>query len=160
MSGASLAPIWVPALGVLLIAGAAWIHARLERPWITAAALLVLAVCVEAANRTLYRSGYPQVHLFLSVVSVVALVLALRQLVSRVPLAPLWPSAATLGLALVLAFGLAAPSQRWIVATHGVHTRHLVRVVREALDTDHDGYSAAIGGPDCNDRNARVHPLA
>ncbi len=160
LPGASLAPIWVPAAGFVFVAAAAYAHARLARLRLTAALLLALALAVEAANRTLYRSGYPHVHLFLSVVSVTATVLALRGLVRRVPFARVLPAAAIFGLGLALAFGLARPSQRWVVATHGVHTRHLVRVVRSALDLDHDGYSAALGGPDCDDADARVHPLA
>lgn len=36
----------------------------------------------------------------------------------------------------------------------------ILRLTQSALDFDHDGYSALLGGGDCDDFNAAVHPMA
>jgi arylsulfatase A-like enzyme len=36
----------------------------------------------------------------------------------------------------------------------------LLRVARRFADRDHDGYAARLGGGDCNDRDAKIHPGA
>lgn len=42
----------------------------------------------------------------------------------------------------------------------GKGSRILVSVGRRLIDRDHDGYSAFLGGPDCDDRDPRVNPDA
>jgi arylsulfatase A-like enzyme len=65
-----------------------------------------------------------------------------------------------LGLTWALPRGLADKDDRKLVATQGSHARHLARVVRLAFDRDRDGAATVLGGGDCNDDQAAVHPAA
>ncbi|HWN68712.1 MAG TPA: MopE-related protein, partial [Haliangium sp.] len=65
-----------------------------------------------------------------------------------------------LGLIWALPRGLVDKDERKLVATQGTHARQLARVVRLAFDGDRDGASTMLGGGDCNDGQAAVHPTA
>jgi arylsulfatase A-like enzyme len=57
-------------------------------------------------------------------------------------------------------YGLRTPADRDALATFGDQSRDLVRVWRSILDFDRDGYSALLGGGDCDDFDASRHPGA
>src|SRR5262249_8558818 len=59
-----------------------------------------------------------------------------------------------------LRFGFATNSSRQVVANHLTTARRLVRFIREHVDLDGDGFSAVLGGPDCNDFDSKINPLA
>src|SRR5262249_60562525 len=59
-----------------------------------------------------------------------------------------------------LRFGFATNSSRRVVANHWTTARRLVRFIREHVDLDGDGFSAVLGGPDCNDFDSKINPLA
>ena len=68
LPGAAAAPYLVPLAGWLLVAlavriGSAWYGDRTPLRRATLSAALLFAACaMEWANRTLYRSGYPEIH--------------------------------------------------------------------------------------------------
>lgn len=152
-----------------------------------ALALLSLAV-VEYGNRGFLVREYADVHAFLTLASVLlagaAVYLGARAAatVSAPTSATIdgWPAsvraflftrrarlaalalAGALAVSVVLAilWGLSARADRWTVATRGMHARQLARVLRDALDLDGDGYARALGGGDCDDRDARTNPAA
>ena len=176
LPGASSAHLWVPIVGFLALAAALWLGQRLlsMRPsWRGAAALLMtgLVIVTELANRRLFRSEYADLHAFLIVVALVAAALAgLMVWTFWRPDPPAgdrrWASVAiaivaamiAVSFLVVLGQGFAAKRDRWATATRGCHARHLARVIRELVDFDGDGYSAVLGGGDCNDRDAAINP--
>jgi arylsulfatase A-like enzyme len=156
---------------------------------ITAGALAGGTLLVEAANRTLYTSEYADVHAFLVVVSCVLATLAVRALAGAAPALPDHASdltsggvsgralrdgatawrpglqlalAALVGTSLIAALpgGMADKDDRKRVAAHGTNARHLARVARLAFDRDDDGAATVLGGGDCDDGRAAVHPAA
>jgi choline-sulfatase len=70
-------------------------------------------------------------------------------------LAPLLMSALGLRSASSLSFREAVTLER----SSGL-TRGSLRIARSSTDADGDGFSSRFGGGDCDDRSARVHPLA
>ncbi len=56
--------------------------------------------------------------------------------------------------------GAPAPATRTALTDATVGAHFLVRVGRALRDKDGDGYSAFLGGPDCDDSNAAVNPDA
>lgn len=56
----------------------------------------------------------------------------------------------------------APPSQRVVKLLTGESrgAGPLVAMARKLVDRDHDGYSALLAGPDCDDRNPAIHPNA
>jgi arylsulfatase A-like enzyme len=173
LPGAAWGTLWVPALGwaavsVLLLAGARLVRSGRRARAAVSLALVSVAVLAEFANRSLYRSEYPDVHAFLVALSLVSLALAAR--VAAGPAAPggtgvvvarAVAAAVVLGaLHPTIAYGLESPESRWAVATRGTHTRELVRIVRAQFDRDGDGYSRVLGGGDCDDDDPNIHPGA
>ncbi len=167
LPGASVAPVAVPALGVLAIAAAIRLagvvvsDGRASRRVALGAALAVAALGFELVNRTMFRSGYPDVHLALTVATLALLARALAVGTGAEPPAPA-VRAVTGTLALAAAgvaavWGLAAPVDRAAVATGGGDSRHLVRAARALVDLDGDGVSAILGGGDCADRDPARH---
>jgi arylsulfatase A-like enzyme len=63
---------------------------------------------------------------------------------------------------LPLVFLRGEPSSRTsvLLTEHTAGARVLVNVGRKLVDSDGDGYSPFLGGPDCDDSNADVHPGA
>ncbi|HEY8377020.1 MAG TPA: sulfatase-like hydrolase/transferase [Nannocystis sp.] len=152
----------------------------IRRRRLIAAALGLFAVACEYVNRTFLRSEYPDVHTFLLVGTCGGFGLALwlgftrpwryDQKERRVPVAQGRALALAALISAVMAvtanfvacvqLGLRDPSSRFVVATRGMHTRLLARVVRDLVDRDGDGHSPALGGADCDDTNPDVHPEA
>src|SRR5690349_17742595 len=67
--------------------------------------------------------------------------------------------AAVLLLAVTLAAG-AAEAPREAAVAHTALAGPIARVIRRAGDLDHDGHSRLLGGGDCDDGDASVHPGA
>ena len=166
LPGASLAPVAVPVAGWLavataVLAGGALLRARPGSRLPLVAAMVVAAAALAVANRALFRSGYPDLHLALSVATLVLLALALGLGLGRPPVAA--RTRAATGALVVAAtvaaavLGFARPADRMRVATRGDDARHLVRAARAVLDLDRDGYSALFGGGDCDDLDPARH---
>jgi hypothetical protein len=178
LPGASLAPIWLPAIGVIGLAGTIAAGRRiLARPTrlrraLVAAPLLLLAALLELADRRLYTSQYPDLHAFLIPTITVLVAAAVRAQLAPSPPVPAsrqrariiaWfivTAAVVLGSVLSLIGGLGRDESRWTIATRGSHGRHLVRVVRSWFDGDGDGFARVLGGGDCDDNNPHVNPGA
>ena len=64
-----------------------------------------------------------------------------------------------LGLAMMLGFGASAATIKAATAYSGLGGP-IAAAVRRGFDRDRDGYSWALGGGDCDDGDARVHPGA
>ncbi len=183
LPGAAAAPYVLPLLGYLGLVLVVWIGARLlevgsasaalpvlrRRRRLAGLALLLLAAALELANRSLFRSEYPDIHTFLVMAACVSLGVALRLLLLAPDRGPgrrsaLLLTALTLGasanFALCLSSGLQSPESRLAVATRGNHTRMLVRLVRGLSDRDGDGFAAILGGADCDDHDPAIHPDA
>ena len=172
LPGAAWAPLWLPLVGVA-VTTVVLHHADVtassprRRRAAIGTGLAAAAVLTELVNRNVKSSELPDLHTGLVVVTMVGLVLALRCLVK-----PVRASARTrrarllligftlLGGTLALKFGLRDADDRWKIATNGTHARLLVRAARGLVDMDGDGYSAALGGADCDDRDAARHPAA
>lgn len=153
----------------------------IRRRRVIAGLALAGALGLEWINRNVQRSEYPDLHTLLLVCTCLGLgagtwllaarpwrfdphaerrlaVATSRALVLALLIAAVLVVAAN--LAACLAVGLSSSDARWTVTTRGMHTRLLVRVARGLVDRDGDGHSAALGGSDCDDRNADVHPGA
>jgi hypothetical protein len=164
---AKQAPFLLPPVLWLLCAAAIAIGRRLGDDKI-GRAIRVLAVAgvlggVVWAERHVLGTGYAKLHMG-ATVGVVALAgIAIR--VARTGTVPYVIASALAGLAIgtaaaAIAYGLADPTDRAILATYGDQSRDLVRVWRGMFDRDHDGSSALLGGGDCNDSDPTVHPGA
>lgn len=180
LPGASSAPIWVPAVGAVAVAGAfAVAHLMLSRPgggWraLVAALCFLGAAAVEVADRRFYPSGYPDLHAFLVPTAVALTAAAIRValgggqpalhrqrgLAVGVVVWALTAALVVVGVGLSLHGGLSDPDNRWTLAKRGSHGRHLVRIVRDRFDGDGDGISPILGGGDCDDDNPAINPAA
>jgi arylsulfatase A-like enzyme len=52
------------------------------------------------------------------------------------------------------------PRSLALVAEESMGAKVLLRAARRFADRDHDGYAGRLGGGDCNDKNATIHPGA
>lgn len=175
LPGASVAPIVVPLLGVVALVpclrlGEVFTRARAHRAF-CAVVLLFATFAIDVVNRHAKRSEYPDVHTLLLVAACVCGGLAVRLGLdavrggrTRSPFAVVLPAVLALVVAValpaVMSFGLATQEAKWTVATSGMHTRLLVRVARSGFDFDGDDHSALLGGGDCDDSDATIHPGA
>ncbi|WAS99439.1 sulfatase-like hydrolase/transferase [Nannocystis punicea] len=152
----------------------------IRRRRLIAAVLGLGAVACEYVNRSFLRSEYPDLHTMLVVGAVAAAGLSLwlgftrpwryDQVERRAPVAQGRALALAGLISAVMAvvanlvacvqLGLRDPDTRFVVATQGMHTRLLARVVRALVDADGDGHSPALGGADCDDTDPQVHPEA
>ena len=166
LPGASVAPVVVPVVAWLAIAAAVFtggvlVRARPASHVPVALALALAAIGVDAANRMLFRSGYPDLHLTLTFATLTLGAVALGLGLARPPVS--WQvRAATAvvaaGLTIAAAvLGLDDAGDRKLVATRGEDARHLVRAARAVLDLDRDGSSAFFGGGDCDEGDAARH---
>jgi hypothetical protein len=164
---AKAAPWILPPVLWLLAAGALAIGRRFGEDLI-GRSIAVLAVAgalggIVWAERHVLGSGYPTAH-----VGATVFVIALAGLGLRVVYTgnvPFLVAAGLAGLALgtsvaSLVYGLDDASDRAALATMGDQSRDLVRLWRLAFDRDDDGNSPVLGGGDCDDGDARVHPGA
>jgi arylsulfatase A-like enzyme len=55
---------------------------------------------------------------------------------------------------------LAEPASRFAISEHSGSTRVAIRTLRSGFDADGDGYATVLGGGDCDDDDAGVHPGA
>jgi len=179
LPGAGSGDLWFPALAFALLAVAVSFAGRIAGGWLglaprttralLAGVLVLFAVVVELANRRFYRTEYPRVHTLMVVASCVALAVAARVAFSGAGPMP-WRRTAVVrgaltavvvgGLALALGLGLGREADRWALATHGNDGRHLVALARHLMDRDGDGFSAALGGGDCDDGDPAISPAA
>lgn len=129
--------------------------------------LLALLVVQLAAHATIL-GGYPDLLATSTLLSSGAATLLFLFLLPAKLVAGTWPARVTVFAALLpvvalvwlLGSGLESPKQRWELVFRKGHTAHLVELVRRPFDSDRDGYSSVLGGGDCNDANARIHPSA
>jgi Sulfatase/Putative metal-binding motif len=175
LPGAAWAQYWLPlvllaALVPVLRVGELLVRRRRLADAL-AITLLAATVLLELVDRRVKRSEYPDVHTLLLVVECVTAGLGVRLLAAprgRWPDArPRWVHGmraailvTAVAFVMVLRGGLASPEARMTIATAGMHARMLVRLCRSALDLDADEYSAVLGGGDCDDLDAEVHPGA
>ncbi|MFO0576328.1 MAG: sulfatase [Polyangia bacterium] len=138
---AAWAPLWLPLLGWLGVAAALALARPVLRwpsgPRALGLLLYVAVLLIELANRSLYRSEYPDVHAALVLIAVALAALALHVFMLRASLAitaPRHGALATVALAGVLlalaAHGLADARVRWALTTRGSHGRHLARLLQ------------------------------
>lgn len=167
LPGAAWAPVAVPLVGWLAIAVALAVGRRLldrgQPGWraAVAAALVVGAVALTLGNRIVFRTGYPDVHLTVTLASLALLAVAIRTVAAGAPL-PRSSRAALVACAvaaLVVTAGraLTSAADRQVVATRADDTRQLVRVARTLVDVDGDGVAAILGGGDCDEGDPGRH---
>jgi len=130
---------------------------------VVGAGLAVAALGLWGVNRSMFRSGYPDLHTGLTLTEVVVLGVAIRVFVAgRVGWRARGLVAAATAVAAIAAcvLGLATEADRRTLLTRGDDGRHLVRLWREVFDRDHDGAAGVLGGGDCAEGDARIHPGA
>jgi choline-sulfatase len=166
---AAEAPVLVP-LGVWLLTAGAIAIGRLVLTSgdLPGRAIGVMAVAgaiggVVWVVRNVLRAGYPNAHAGATLAVIVLAGIAVR--IARRKTIPALVTAAVAGLVIGLAgsaawYGLGRPADRQLLATYGDQARDLVRVWRAIADLDRDGSSALLGGGDCNDLDASIHPGA
>jgi hypothetical protein len=166
LPGASVAPYVVPLVLWLVIAatvlvGGLLVRGRPASHVPVAIALAFGALVIDIANRKLFRSGYPDLHLGLTFATITLGAVALGIGAAKPPVAAF----VRIGTAVVVAalvigaavFGLDGAADRKIVATRADDARHLVRAARAVLDFDGDGSSKFFGGGDCDEGDPTRH---
>ncbi len=125
--------------------------------------LLISAGAMCYVDRVMYVGLYPDPHNALGAGSILALALGMLLCARPLRLRTIGLHEATL-LALIGSVPLWATLRAEDNQFHAFGQRPwslaLLRSVRAVLDMDRDGASALLGGGDCNDANAHVHPLA
>ncbi len=162
-------PVIVPLVAWLATAAAIAIAARVLRAGDLIARAAVICALGGAAGGLVWTSrhvlgtGYADAHAGATLaVLVIAGVLVRVAWRGRLPA---WVATAVAGIAIVAAgiacaFGLRDSADRARLQTYGDQGRDLVRVWRGVLDLDRDGASALLGGGDCDDLDASIHPGA
>ena len=163
---ASWMPILVPLaiwIGIALaITAGDRLLARGHRA-VVAALVAGAAVALWWINRAVFPSGYLDAHAGVTIAEVVLAGVAVR-VVARGPAgrtAQVATVVAVAAAALIACIaGLAASGDRRILAVHGDDGRHLVRVWSNLADLDGDGVAGVLGGGDCAETDATIHPGA
>jgi arylsulfatase A-like enzyme len=129
-------------------------------------AVLALAGAIGAivwTERHVLGAGYPGAH----VGATLALLVLAGTMLRVIYPWPFWYGLAAVvaGLALgtgtaAMCYGLGAMADRARLSQAGDQSRDLVRMWRQLLDFDRDGSSALLGGGDCDDADAAIHPGA
>lgn len=167
LPGAAIAPYAIPVVAYLLTAGLVWIGSKIgdDRMW-RATALLVCASALGGVvwlGKHVLGRGYPDAHAGGTVAAIVLAGICAKlawtggahRYVGAVLVA------ATLGsFAGALRYGLRSPYDRAKLDAIGDGGRDLVHIVRWPFDRDGDGASTVLGGGDCDDGDARIHPGA
>ena len=160
------------ALAVALSGLGAWLVHR-ARPWLegdprrrvplVASFLGILTATVVALDRTVLVRLYEELHLALGLGACFG-----AQLVVLCVLRPAetrWPrwfrrpaaSGLALGLGLVVTAVPTVPEVHALALERTAIHAKVLRLARALLDLDRDGYSALLGGGDCDDHNPAVH---
>ncbi|MEO6773160.1 MAG: sulfatase-like hydrolase/transferase [Kofleriaceae bacterium] len=166
---AKQAPVLVPLAGWLGCAAAIAIGGRLVRDGDRMArsiAIMAVAGVIGAlvwVERHALGAGYANAHAGITIALIVLAGIAIR--VARPGNAPALVAATLAGIVVATAiaasaYGLRRATDRRLLAEAGDQTRDLVRVWRGLIDLDRDGSSAILGGGDCDDLDARIHPGA
>lgn len=159
-----------PYLLVIAVTGAAvaattWL-ARAEPRHLSQIVLVGIALLAFAADLSVGRYWYIELHEVASVVMIAAVLsatLPLHTLLSRWPPARLGRTLAiSMGCALLWLFGVdhALPSWRSLAIADAQSARAYGDVLRALVDFDGDGYSPVLWGGDCDDRDPAFHPGA
>lgn len=123
------------------------------------------AIGLFIADRRIYVGLYPSAHQWLRAAALFLATLTLALVLCLPGLSRLrFPSRVGLGLAVVSGALLALPFAKrgadlFALTTHP-WSADALRLSHLLLDLDRDGYSAVLGGGDCNDFNPRIHPGA
>ncbi|MDB4968125.1 MAG: hypothetical protein JWN44_3814 [Myxococcales bacterium] len=122
------------------------------------AALLVVGAVLSVDWRVIDFGPAESLAIYFVLQALFALVLQRRR-----PAAPLvaggWAILAALLVITWFGFGGNARALAF-AGEESMGEKVLLRVARRAADRDHDGYAGRLGGGDCNDHDARVHPGA
>jgi arylsulfatase A-like enzyme len=166
LPAAGAMPYVLPVAAWLGVALAIWLGDKaVARGWRrgAGAVIAVATIALWFANRTMFRSGYPDLHAGLTLVEIAMLGVAIRLVVDgQVRWAARGAVTGVAAIAAVVAclVGLDAAADRRALATTGDDARHLVRLWRAALDRDGDGSASVLGGGDCAEGDAAIHPGA
>ena len=166
---AKQAPILVPLAGWLGTAVAIAIGRRVLRDGdMMARSIAIMAVAgvlgaLVWVERHVLRTGYANAHAGITLALIVLAGIAIR--VARRGNVPTVIAATLAGIVIgtaiaASAYGLRAAPDRRVLAEGGDQARDLVRVWRGLVDLDRDGSSAILGGGDCDDFDASIHPGA
>ena len=159
---------WIMPLVIWLATAAAIALGRWLAPDRMGRSILILALagaigCVVWVERHVLGAGYPGAHIG-ATLAILALAGATLRVSYRGPCSPSFAAAvAALALgtgAAAMGYGLDHAGDRQRLSVFGDQSRDLVRLWRGVLDFDRDGSSALLGGGDCNDRDASIHPGA
>ena len=163
------------ALAVALSGLGAWLVHR-ARPWLegdrrrrvplVAALLTIVTATIVALDRTVLVRLYEELHLAFGLGACFGAQLVVLCILP--PAETRWsrparhPAAS--GIALVLGLAVTAvptvPEIYALALERTVIHAKVLRLARALLDLDRDGYSAVLGGGDCDDHNPAVHPGA
>ena len=166
LPGASIAPIALPTGAWLALAGVVWAGDRMVaagRRGVVAALAVAACLGLWLANRSLFRSGYPDIHTGLTLTEIVLAGVAVRVAAAGTTR---WPAriavalVVTVGAIAACLLGLDDPSDRSAIATRADDGRHLVRLWRAGFDRDGDGAASVLGGGDCAEGDPAIHPGA
>ncbi len=159
---------WIAPLAIWLATAAAIALCRWLAPDRMGRSILILALAgviaaVVWVERHVLGAGYPGAHLGATLAILVLAGAGVRQIYrgpcSMYLAAVLAAVALGTGVA-ALGYGLASPADRQRLSVLGDQSRDLVRLWRGLLDLDRDGSAAVLGGGDCADRDAAIHPGA
>jgi arylsulfatase A-like enzyme len=159
---------WITPLVIWLATAAAIALGRRLAPDRMGRSILILALGgaisgVVWGERHVLGAGYPGAHVG-ATLAILVLAGAVLRVIYRGPCSP-YVAAVIAALALgfgaaAMGYGLDRGGDRQRLSVFGDQSRDLVRMWRGVLDFDRDGSSALLGGGDCNDRDASIHPGA
>ncbi|MGE0551157.1 MAG: sulfatase-like hydrolase/transferase [Kofleriaceae bacterium] len=162
-------PILAPIAAWLGLAGVLAIWHRLGRDGDQVSRAIAILMCAGVVGatawiqRNVFRGGYPGGHIGATLVIIIAVGCAVR-IARRKPIAPAIAGilvAMTLASTLAALFnGLSDRDDRALLTNRGEHGLYLVRLWRTMLDRDGDRSAPLLGGGDCDDHNAELHPGA
>lgn len=153
--------LWIAAAAAIAI-GSRLTSDRIGR----SIAILALAGAIGAIvwiERHVLGAGYPGAHIA-ATLAILVLAGSTLRLIYRGGVSPVIAAivaALALGTgAAAMYAGLGAMADRLRLSLFGDQSRDLIRMWRQVLDFDRDGSSALLGGGDCDDSAAAIHPGA
>lgn len=168
----ALARIVCPLAAYLVLTGVlyALLHKRTRamRRWSLPLASFAIMMIASLASQSDLGRGYPNQLAASSALAVVAATLFVHSLAVSLPspgsrravVGLVFGGLALGGLALLLDAGSKDVKRRWELALHHGHVSYWAELTRSGFDKDGDGYSSVLGGGDCDDSNASIHPGA